>query len=87
MIKEIKIFLYLLVIFFFIFFSIKFYLSDNNKKISYRILNKFDNKIKNLSGNLDILYNDTNNIIFYVDKKKNNNKKNYFFWKLLEKND
>ena len=32
MIKEIKYFIFLLVIFLFIFFSIKFYISDENKK-------------------------------------------------------
>ena len=87
MIKELKIFIYLIVIFLFFILLFKHYLSDDYKKHSYRTLNKLDSKILNYSNNLKLLPNNTNNIIKYLEKNKNNDKKKYFFFELLQKND
>jgi len=83
MIKELKYIFYLLVIFFFIFFTGKYYFSDENKKKSYRSLQSIDNKIDIYAANLQILKNDTENIIEYIENNTNQNKKTYNFWKLL----
>ena len=85
MIKEIKYLLHLVVIFIFFFFSIKFYLSDKYEKTFFRSMNNHDNLIKNYSQNLELLENDTNNIIEYIDNNKNKSKKTFqFFSEILE---
>ena len=86
MIKEIKYFFFIFVIFLFIFLTGKFYFSDTNKKNSYRSLNDIDNKIDKFSKKLPILEDDTKNIIEYVEKS-NNTKKRFNFWKLLNSNE
>ena len=86
MIKEIKYFFFIFVIFSFIFLTGKFYFSDTNKKNSYRSLNDIDNKIDKFSKKLPILEDDTKNIIDYVEKS-NNKKKRFNFWKLLNSNE
>tara|TARA_B100000683_G_C12279124_1_gene469140 strand:+ start:369 stop:626 length:258 start_codon:yes stop_codon:yes gene_type:complete len=85
MIKELKYLTYVIFIFIFLFLTIKYYLSDNNKKKSYRSFNSIDKKIELFSNQLPILENDTKNIIEYVENTKNKKKKKYNFWKLLEK--
>ena len=87
MIKELKFFFYIFTIFFFLFFTGRYYFSDANKKTSYRSLNEISNKIDNISTNLQTLKNDTENIIEYVENNNNKNKKKYHFWKLLVSND
>ena len=87
MLREIKIFFYLLSIIFFITILIKIYFSDNYKKKSYRSLNKIDSKINEYTENLKILTDDTQNIIEYLDIDKNKKNKKYYFWNLLKKND
>ena len=83
MIKELKFVFYLLIIFFFIFFTVRFYLSDENiKKTNLSILN-IENKIELNQDNLKILTNDTENIIEYAEKDTKEKDKTYFFWKLL----
>ena len=69
MFKELKLFFYILSIFFFITLLSKIYFSDNYKKKSYRSLNKIDLKINNYSKSLKILKNDTKNIIEILKKK------------------
>ena len=86
MIKELKYFLLIISIFFFIFFTLRYYFSDTYKKKSYRSLSLVDEKIIVFSENLKTLENDTNNIIEYVEYRNDKNKKKYFFWELL-KND
>ena len=86
MIKEIKYFFFIFVIFLFIFLTGKFYFSDTNKKNSYRSLSNIDNKIDKFSKKLPILEDDTKNIIEYVEKS-NNTKKRFNFWKLLNSNE
>ena len=78
MIKEIRYTIFIVIIIGFIFFSVKYYFSDTNKKKSYRSLNNIDKKIDLYSQNIPILDNDTKNIIEY-SKSTNTNKKKIFF--------
>ena len=87
MLKELKYFSYIFIIFFFLFFTGRHYFSDTNKKISYRSKNEILKKIDNISENLQTLRNDTENIIEYVENNENKKKKKYYFWELLTKND
>tara|TARA_B100002049_G_scaffold8707_1_gene6273 strand:- start:1340 stop:1600 length:261 start_codon:yes stop_codon:yes gene_type:complete len=83
MLKELKYFFSILIIFIFIFFIGRYYFSDQNKKNIYRSINKMDKNIEKLSKNLHILKSDTKNIIEYVENDKNKKKKKYYFWELL----
>jgi hypothetical protein len=83
MIKELKYVIFMLVISLFIFFTLNYYFSDNNKKNSYRSFNEIDEKITDYSKQLFLLVNDTNRVVEYVEKTKNIKKKNYNFWKLI----
>ena len=83
MIKELKYVAYLFVIFFFIFFTLKYYFSDENKKNSYRSIQSIDKKNDVFVTKLSVLESDTENIIEYVENNMNQNKKTYHFWKLL----
>ena len=83
MLKELKLFFFILIIFIFIFFIGRYYFSDQNKKNIYRSINKMDQNIEKLSENLHILKGDTNNIIEYVENDKNKKKKKYYFLELL----
>ena len=87
MLKELKNLSYLSTIFLFLFISLKYYFSDNNKKNSYRSYKSVNEKITNYSQNLIMLKNDTINIVEYVEKTKDKNKKNHTFWKLINNND
>ena len=86
MIKEIKYLVFIILISLFLFFTIRYYFSDENKKKSYRSLSNIDTKINNYVKNLPILKSDTQNIIEYVEETKSNKKK-YNLWKLLESNE
>lgn len=86
MFKEIKSLFYLATIILFIFFTLKYYFSDSNKKKSYRIYSNINKKIILYSKNLPILETNTENILEYVKEKKTK-KKRYNFWKLLDNND
>ena len=85
MFKEIKYLIFLLFISFFLFFTGKYYFSDDNKKNSFRSLSNIETKIDIYSETLPILENDTKDIIQYVEKSNNNKKKKFNFWKLLDK--
>ncbi len=87
MLKEIKYLIFSLIIFLFIFFTVKYYFSDANKKKSFRSLNNIDEKIKIYSKKLPVLENDTKNIIEYVEQTNIKKKKKFNFWKLLENNE
>ena len=71
----------------FIFFTGKYYFSDNNKKNSYRSLNSLNEKINTYAKKLPILKDDTKNIIEYVEQSNNKKRKRFNFWKLLESNE
>ena len=83
MIKELKYFFYLLVVFVFLFFTIKYYFSDLNKKKTFRAINNLSSSIEEYSSNLKVLSNDTDNIIEYVENNSNTEKKKFYFWNLL----
>ena len=83
MFKEFKYLLYLIVIFFFIFFTVRYYISDENKKNSYRSFNQIDKKLEISTKDLIILKSDTENIIDFVEYKNNKKTEKYSFWELL----
>ena len=87
MVKEIKYFIFVLLILLFIFLTGRYYFSDTNKKNSYRSLSFYNQKIETYSKNLPILEDDTKDIIEYVEKSNNKKKKKFNFWKLLENNE
>ena len=87
MTKEIKYFIFVLLILLFIFLTGRYYFSDTNKKNSYRSLSFYNQKIETYSKNLPILEDDTKDIIEYVEKSNNKKKKKFNFWKLLENNE
>ena len=87
MVKEIKYFVFVLLILLFIFLTGRYYFSDTNKKNSYRSLSSNNQKIKTYSKNLPILEDNTKDIIEYVEKSNNKKKKKFNFWKLLENNE
>ena len=83
MFKEIKYFLFIVTIISFIFFTIKYYYSDDNIKNSFRSLESHSIKIDEQSKKIKTLMNDTENIIEYVEFKKDKKTNKYSFWKLL----
>ena len=84
MLKEIKYLIFIVVILLFIFFTGRYYFSDEYLKKSYRSYKNNDQKIKVYSKNLPVLENDTQNIIEYVKQTNKDKKKKFNFWKLLE---
>ena len=84
MLKEIKYLLFIIIISLFLFFTGKYYFSNENIKNSYRSYKNIDQKIKDYSKNLLLLKNDTKNIIEYVKQTDKKKKKKFNFWKLLE---
>ena len=87
MLKEIKYSIFVIVISLFIFFTLKYYFSDINKKKSYRSLNNINEQIAGYAKKLPVLEDDTKNIIEYVEENSNKKKKKFNFWKLLENNE
>ena len=84
MLKEIKYLVFIVIITLFLFFTGKYYFSNENIKNSYRSYKNIDQKIKDYSKNLPLLKNDTENIIEYVKQTDKKKKKKFNFWKLLE---
>ena len=88
MLKEIKYLLYSLIIFFSIFFVVRFYLSENNIKMSNQIIFHYQNGLDKKFDNLPIIKDDTNDIINYTNEiEEFRNKKQRKFWELLKKNE
>ena len=85
MIKELRNLFYILVIFIFIFFTVKYYFSDDYKKKSYRTLSLIKNNIDKNNTNLITLKSDTENITVFINNPSKKKKK-YKFWQLLENN-
>ena len=83
MIKEIKYLIFIIIIGLFLFFTGRYYFSDQNIKKSYRSFNQINEKIKIYSEDLPIIENDTRDIIEYVKHTKNKKKRKFNFWKLL----
>ena len=84
MLKEIKYLIFIVIITLFLFFTGKYYFSNENIKNSYRSYKNIDQKIKDYSKNLPLLKNDTENVIEYVNQTDKKKKKKFNFWKLLE---
>ena len=84
MLKEIKYLIFVVIIILFLFFTGKYYFSNENIKKSYRSYKNIDEKIKVYSKNLPLLKNDTENVIEYVTQTNQKKKKKFNFWKLLE---
>ena len=84
MLKEIKYLIFLLLISFFIFFTGKYYFSEDNRKNSFRSLSNINQKIDIYSEKLPVLENDTQDIIQYVENSNKDKKKKFNFWKLLD---
>ena len=87
MIKELKNLFFILIISLFIFLTLKYYFSNDNKKNSYRSLKTIDEKNLTFSQNLILLGDNTNDAVEYVKNTIDKNKKNYNFWKLIKNND
>ena len=88
MLKEIKYVVYLLTIFFSIFFVVKFYLSENNIKLSNKVMLQHQNELDKTFNNLPIIKDDTNDIIEYTNEiEEFKNKKQRKFWDLLKTNE
>ena len=88
MLKEVKYVVYLFTIFFFIFFVIKFYISENNIKRSNKIIFQYQNELNKQFSNLPIIKDDTNDIIEYTNEiEEFKNKKQRRFWDLLKTNE
>ena len=85
MTKEIKYSIFIILIIIFIFFTGKYYFSDNHKKKSYRSLTNIEKRIILFSQNIPVLENDTQNIIEYKKNTKTTIKKRYHFWDLIDK--
>ena len=84
MLKEIKYLIFITIIGLFIFFTGRYYFSDDHKKKSYRSYKDNNEKILIYSKNLPILKSDTNNAIEYIKQTNNKKKKKFNFWKLLD---
>ena len=85
MLKEVKYVVYLLTIFFFIFFVIKFYLSENNIKWSNKVILQYQNVLDKKFINLPVVKDDTKDIIEYTSEIEDfKNKKQRKFWDLLK---
>ena len=69
----------------FILLSLKYYISDENKKKTFRNLSKINEDITLYESKLPIIENDTKNIVKYFDKDESSDKKKYFFWELLKR--
>ena len=84
MLKEIKYLIFIAIIIIFLFFTGRYYFSNDNIKNSYRSYKNINKKIKDYSKNLPLLKNDTENVIEYVKQTDKKKKKKFNFWKLLE---
>tara|TARA_B100000780_G_scaffold194561_1_gene137209 strand:- start:2607 stop:2873 length:267 start_codon:yes stop_codon:yes gene_type:complete len=87
MLRELRYLLYISITLLFLFLTLKFYFSDENKRNSYRSFKKIDDKIIMYSQNLILLKDNSSNVVEYVEKTVDKNKKNYNFWKLIINND
>ena len=70
----------------FIIFVVVFYLSEENKRHTYKIRTQYLEKVNNYLSELPFLINDTENIINFKDglNKSKKNKIKRKFWELIE---
>ena len=87
MFKEIKYLIFVLIICLFIFFTGRYYFSNENKENSFRSLSNINERINVYVEKIPILKDDTKDIIEYIEQSNNKNKKKFNFWKLLETNE
>ncbi len=87
MLKELRLVLFIFVISIFVFFSFRYYFSDENKKNSFRSINEINKKIEAYVKKKPILDDNTKNIIEYVKKDNQKKKKEFNFWKLIKNNE
>ncbi len=87
MIKEIKNLAFILLILLFIFFTVRYYFSETNKKNSFRSLVNNEKKVNLYAKKLPIIENDTKNIIEYVEKNNKKKRKKFKFLELLKSNE
>ena len=76
--------IFIIIIILFLFFTGKYYFSDENIKKSYRSYKNINEKIKIYSKELPVLENDTKDVIEYVKQTNKKKKKKFNFWKLIE---
>ena len=86
MIKEIKYIFFVFIISLFIFFTVKYDISDEFEKKYYKSINNLDSKLDLKKNSLIKLDSDTDNIIEYIDEKENKEKK-LSFWDLIKNED
>ena len=84
MLKEVKNLIFIVAIFLFIFFTLKYYFSDINKKKSFRSLNNIEERLNLYSEKIPVLDDDTKNIIEYIEQTNNKKRKKFNFWELLD---
>tara|TARA_B100000579_G_C22530567_1_gene710532 strand:+ start:114 stop:377 length:264 start_codon:yes stop_codon:yes gene_type:complete len=84
--KELKFFIYTIIIFIFCIFTVRYYFSDANKKKNYRSSLTIEKKIEIFIKDIPVLKSNTENIIEYVDIKEDKQKK-FNFWSLLTNDD
>ena len=88
MLKEIKYVIYLITIFFFIFFIVNFYLSENNIKRTNEVINRYKNGLNEKFNNLPMINEDTSDIIEHTNEiEEFKNKKQRKFWDLFKTNE
>ncbi len=84
MLKEVKYFIFFLIISLFFLFTINFYFSDINIKKTFRNKNSVEKIIGKFEATLPLLSNDTEKIVEYLSKEDISNEKKYSFWELLK---
>ena len=84
MLKEVKYFIFFLIISLFFLFTINFYFSDINIKKTFRNKNSVEKNIGKFELTLPLLSNDTEKIVEYLSKEDISNEKKYSFWELLK---
>ena len=85
MLKEIKYFIYISFTFLFIFFVLKYYLSEKYEKKYFKKMINFEKNLELDLSKLPVLLNNTNNIIEYKNLTNDSTKtKNRSFWNLIK---
>jgi hypothetical protein len=87
MLKNIANFFYIFIFVFFIFFILKYYLSEKNIQLTNKSRSSYSLNSKQGKEGLNLLKNDTNNIIIYKnDLEEFKKKRKKRFWEKLISN-